>query len=102
MSNTPADLATRVLDVRRRVADAAVAAGRDPASVRLVAVSKLQPVEAVAAAHAAGQRDFGENYAQELRDKSRALPALLASTGGAGASTGEGRPIWHFIGPMFK
>jgi pyridoxal phosphate enzyme (YggS family) len=79
-----AHIAERLRAVRARVAEAAVAAGRDPSTVRLVAVSKLQPAAAVAAALAAGQRDFGENYAQELRDKARAL---------AGAT-------WHFLGPL--
>jgi pyridoxal phosphate enzyme (YggS family) len=44
--------------------------------VELVAVSKLQPPELIRAAYAAGQRHFGENYAQELRDKAQALADL--------------------------
>jgi len=47
------------------MAAAAGTAGRDPSSIRLVAVSKTFPAEAVRAAHAAGQRDFGENRVQE-------------------------------------
>jgi hypothetical protein len=62
--------------VQARIAAAAVAAGRSPADVQLLAVSKLQPPEALRAAHAAGHRDFGENYAQELRDKAEALADL--------------------------
>jgi PLP dependent protein len=58
-------------------------AGRS--DVTLLAVSKTMPAEDVAAALAAGQRDFAENYAQELRDKREEL--------GAG-------PRWHFIGPL--
>ena len=73
--------------VRARMAAACARAGRDPASVTLVAVSKLQPLEQVQAALAAGQRDFGENYAQELRDKAAAL-----------ASVADLR--WHAIGPL--
>jgi len=48
--------------VRRRIIAAARVAGRDPAGIRLVAVSKQQPADAIRAAHSAGQRDFGENY----------------------------------------
>jgi len=50
--------------------------GRDPSSVRLVAVSKTFPVEAVREAWEAGQRDFGENKVQEGLEKSRALAEL--------------------------
>ena len=70
--------------VRAGIARACAGAGRDPASVRLVAVSKTQPLEAVRAAAAAGQVLFGENYAQELREKAAALPELE----------------WHFIGAL--
>ena len=52
-------------DVRSRIARAAHAAGRDPDAVRLLAVSKTFPAEAVRAVHALGQREFGENYVQE-------------------------------------
>ena len=84
MSGAPSPLLERLAVVRGEVAEAARQAGRDPASVRLLAVSKLQPIEAVAAALAAGQTAFGENYAQELRDKARALPGMR----------------WHFLGPL--
>ncbi len=81
---------TRNLEiVRTRVAQAARAAGRGPDAVRLLAVSKTKPVEEIAAAMAAGQVDFGENYAQELRDKR----ALFVAQGGP-------QPRWHFIGPL--
>jgi len=76
----------RLEAVRARIAAAADRAGRDPESVRLVAVSKQQPVEAIAAAAAAGQAEFGENYVQEGVAKIAAL---------------RGRPlIWHFIGRL--
>ncbi|MFL5261134.1 MAG: YggS family pyridoxal phosphate-dependent enzyme [Anaeromyxobacteraceae bacterium] len=58
-----------------------------PAGVTLVAVSKTQPAEAIREAYAAGQRDFGENYAQEWRDKAAALADL------------DGL-VWHFIGAL--
>jgi pyridoxal phosphate enzyme (YggS family) len=73
--------------VRARIARAAEAAGRDPDSVRLLAVSKLQPASMVRAATAAGQREFGENYVQEGIDKIEAL----ADVPGLG---------WHFIGQL--
>jgi pyridoxal phosphate enzyme (YggS family) len=70
--------------VRERIEAACDRAGRDPASVRLVAVSKTQPVQAVLEAFTAGQAAFGENYAQELREKAHALPEA----------------DWHFIGAL--
>ncbi len=79
-------IARRLEDVRRRLRLAEAAAARAPGAVRLVAVSKSMPAEDIRAALAAGQRDFGENYAQELRDKRAALLALA--------------PAWHFIGPL--
>lgn len=70
--------------VRRRIIAAAQVAGRDPAGIRLVAVSKQQPADAIRAAHTAGQRDFGENYLQEARPKLAALHGMAIT--------------WHFIG----
>ncbi len=88
------EIAARLGDVRARVAAAAAAAGRAPGDVTLIAVSKKMPPDDVAAALAAGQLDFGENYAQELRDKRAALDVAAASgTAVAGAR-------WHFIGPL--
>jgi pyridoxal phosphate enzyme (YggS family) len=84
------ELARNLAHVRERVRRAEQAAGRAPGSVRLVAVSKTMPATDVVAALAAGQRDFGENYAQELRDK---RAAVAAAPGGAEAR-------WHFIGPL--
>ena len=72
---------------RDRIARAARAAGRDPASVRLVAVSKTQPADAVRAAWTLGQRAFGENYVQEAAAKRAALGDL------AGLE-------WRLIGPL--
>ena len=73
--------------VEARVAAACARAGRPRESVTLVAVSKLHPPELIREAHALGQRVFGENYAQELRDKHAALSDL------AGLE-------WHAIGPV--
>ncbi|TMH68453.1 MAG: YggS family pyridoxal phosphate-dependent enzyme [Betaproteobacteria bacterium] len=70
-----------------RIADAAQAAGRDRNSVKLLAVSKTFPPEAVRSVYALGQRAFGENYVQEAIEKQRALAGL--------------RDIeWHLIGPL--
>ncbi len=62
----------RLQAVTERIAAAARAAGRDPASVFLLCVSKTHPAEAVLAMHAAGPTAFGENYAQELAAKAQA------------------------------
>ena len=78
------DVASGLASVRGRIAAACSRAGRDPATVRLVAVTKTKPVEMLRQAFAAGQKTFGENYAQELREKAEALP---------GAE-------WHFIGAL--
>src|SRR5262245_46799491 len=62
-------IAQRLTDIRGRIPSAAHSAGRDPSSVRLVAVSKTFPLESIAEAAAAGQRDFGENRVQEALQK---------------------------------
>ena len=69
-------IAERLAATCERIAAAARRAGRNEASVRLVAVSKKHPPEAIAEAYAAGQRDFGENYPQELVHKAEALRHL--------------------------
>jgi pyridoxal phosphate enzyme (YggS family) len=79
-------IATRLQTVRARIAAACHAAGRDPASVSLLAVSKTFGPDAVRAAHAAGQTAFGENYIQEGVEKITALTDLPLQ--------------WHCIGPM--
>jgi PLP dependent protein len=58
-------IADRLTEVRSRIAAAAQSAGRDPASVRLIAVSKTIPADVIRSAYEAGQRDFGENRVQE-------------------------------------
>jgi PLP dependent protein len=71
-----------------RIAAACSAAGRDPATVHLLAVTKTQPAEVVLAAVAAGQHAFGENYVQEALAKMAALADLRP------------RLQWHLIGPL--
>jgi pyridoxal phosphate enzyme (YggS family) len=80
-------VATRLAAVREQIQAAAARAGRTPGSVRLVAVSKTHPAEAVDAAAAAGQTMFGESRVQEARDKIPACPPGLD---------------WHFIGHLQK
>jgi pyridoxal phosphate enzyme (YggS family) len=64
---------TGLADVSQRIEAAAQAAGRDPAGVTLVAVSKMQPPDRIEAALAAGQRIFGENRVQEAQSRWPAL-----------------------------
>jgi pyridoxal phosphate enzyme (YggS family) len=74
--------------VRERIVTACTAAGRDPASVHLLAVSKTFPADVVREAQAAGQVAFGENYVQEGVAKIEALADL------------RGKLEWHCIGPL--
>lgn len=62
-------IANRLLEIRQRMRTAAERAGRDPAQVQLVAVSKTHPISAIGEAIAAGQTDFGENRLEELAEK---------------------------------
>ena len=78
----------KLQQVQARIVTACTASGRDPASVRLLAVSKTFPPEALREAHAAGQRAFGENYVQEGLAKIEALADLRADI------------QWHCIGPL--
>ncbi|HTP62420.1 MAG TPA: YggS family pyridoxal phosphate-dependent enzyme [Burkholderiales bacterium] len=72
--------------VRQRINRAAQAAGRDPRSVTLLAVSKTHPAALLEQALASGQRCFGENYVQEALEKMEALPGAAAE--------------WHMVGPL--
>ncbi|HYQ18217.1 MAG TPA: YggS family pyridoxal phosphate-dependent enzyme [Polyangiaceae bacterium] len=69
-------IASALEEIRSRLRAAALANARPADSVKLIAVSKLQPAEAIREAYAAGQRDFGENYVQELVQKAEALRDL--------------------------
>ena len=77
-------IAENLARVQERIRAACSRAARDPDTVKLVAVSKGQPIEAVLLAFAAGQTAFGENYAQQLHEKADALPEAE----------------WHFIGAL--
>jgi pyridoxal phosphate enzyme (YggS family) len=80
------DIAASLAAIRQRIAAAAAAAGRDPGSVRLLAVSKTFDADHVRAAYAAGQRDFGENKVQEALQKIEATADLSIR--------------WHLIGHL--
>jgi pyridoxal phosphate enzyme (YggS family) len=83
---TAREISDRLEQVQGRIADAVRLAGRESESVRLVLASKTQPPAAVAAAFAAGARDFGENYVQEAVTKRAAL--------------GQRDIRWHLIGHL--
>lgn len=78
-------LASRLTAAQQRLAEAARLAGRDPATIGLLAVSKTQSADIVQAAYDAGLRAFGENYIQEAMAKQPLLPADIE---------------WHCIGPV--
>ena len=86
-------IADRLTEIRGRIATAAQSAGRDPASVRLVAVSKTFPIESVREAFEAGARDFGENRVQEALQKVEL--ALQKIEGSADHSI-----RWHLLGHL--
>ncbi len=80
-----AELADRYAAVVGRIDAAATRAGRDPDDVMLVAVSKGRNVSMIRRLYDVGHRDFGENRAQELREKVPELPLDIR---------------WHFVGPL--
>ncbi|MDF9618313.1 YggS family pyridoxal phosphate-dependent enzyme [Pseudomonas entomophila] len=79
-------LAENISAISARIDTAAKVAGRDPASIQLLAVSKTKPASAIREAHGSGLCDFGENYLQEALTKQQELSDLPL--------------IWHFIGPI--
>jgi len=86
LTSVMSTIAENIANVRERIKRAAEVAGRDPAAITLLAVSKTRPAGDIREAWAAGQRDVGENYLQEALDKMAELQDL---------------PLhWHFIGPI--
>lgn len=79
-------IAENIAKVGARIREAAQASQRNLADIGLLAVSKTKPAKAIREAHAAGLRDFGENYLQEALEKQTQLTDLPL--------------IWHFIGPI--
>jgi pyridoxal phosphate enzyme (YggS family) len=85
-SSRSSDIASRLAQVRARIGEAAVRAGRRPADIRLIAVSKTFPVEDVLSAYDAGQLDFGENRVQDALQKAH--------------RTADTAIRWHLIGHL--
>lgn len=86
MLTGPQNLAENLRQVRLRIETAARTAGRDPAGVTLIGVSKTHPVSAIRAAVAAGLTDLGENYVQEAAEKIGEVADVAVT--------------WHFIGAL--
>lgn len=91
MGTLTQEIAGRYDEVCAQVAAAARAAGRDPDSVTIVAVTKTWPAEVVVAAHEAGMRHIGENRPEELAEKRVEVEAQLGPASGL---------TWHLIGPL--
>ena len=83
MTNT---LHQNISQIRSRLSKATDAANRELDSVKLIAVSKTKPANAIKAIYDTGQRDFGENYVSEAVEKISALKSLDI--------------CWHFLGPL--
>lgn len=86
MDSIPTNIAPHIKECRDRISRASARAGRNPESVLLVAVSKLQSIDTIVAAISGGCVTFGENYVQELREK-QSDPRLAEVS-------------WHFIGHL--
>ena len=80
------DLNQNISKIRNRLSNAIHAAQREQDSVKLIAVSKTKPAEAIKAVYDSGQRDFGENYVSEAVEKMSVLKPLDI--------------CWHFLGPL--
>ncbi len=93
MGVTAGGIGERLAAVRDRMVRACERSGRDPGEVRLIAVSKGQPAEAVIEALVAGQVDFGENRVQEALGK---MAGVVEATNERGLP----RPVWHLIGHL--
>ncbi len=89
MNNATGDsIARNLAQVQEHIAEAALRAGRDPAAITLVAVTKTHPAETIIAAYQAGARDFGENRVGEGATK---IPAVRDAIAGP-------QPKWHMVG----
>lgn len=84
--SSPQTITANIAALRQRIVQSASDAGRDPAEITLLAVSKTRSAEEVAVALDAGLTQIGENYLQEAIDKQAALQGRNA--------------CWHFIGPI--
>ncbi len=84
------DIESRLLAIKEQIASHARQTGREPEQIKLLAVSKTKPVEAIQTAYQAGQRLFGESYVQEAVTKVQYLKNQPDYSG----------IEWHFIGPL--
>jgi hypothetical protein len=91
-------IAANLERIRNEIADACARAHRDPASVALMAVSKMHPAEVILEAHAAGQRLFGENRVQEWQSKLPQLTTLFETTRSVPPAANSASV--HLIGPL--
>ena len=85
------DLESNLKNINQRIKEAAERSGRDPYDIKLVAVTKRVETQRIEQALALGIDTFGENYAQEFRDKSKILAEKL-----------DDKINWHFIGRLQK
>ncbi|MBP9518486.1 MAG: YggS family pyridoxal phosphate-dependent enzyme, partial [Fervidobacterium sp.] len=83
MNLSQSDIRQNFQNVLEKIRFHAEKVGREPDEIKVVAVTKTHPIEVVRAAYEIGMRVFGENYAQELRDKAKNMPEDIQ---------------WHFIG----
>ena len=84
------NIKNNIIEIKRRISEAAERVGRDPEEVRILGVTKKKSSEDIIEALKSGLHEFGENYAQEFRDKYNELD-------------GKSRDIrWHFIGHLQK
>lgn len=88
MVSRPSSIEQNLRRVRERIAEAALRAGRDPAEITLVAVTKTFPPEVILEGYAVGLRHFGENRPEEGAEK---IPIVNAAVPGP-------RPTWHMVG----
>jgi len=86
---TVEDIRANWQEVTEKANNAALKAGRKPGDIQIIAVSKTHPKEVIINALKAGIKVFGENYAQELRDKHKDIPEVAGI-----------KPEWHFIGHL--
>jgi pyridoxal phosphate enzyme (YggS family) len=93
--NPDVDIPTNLKQVQERIQAAARRAGRDPAEVTLVGVTKTYPIEMMQIAYRAGLRHFGENRVEEGQLKIPVFDEWLATSPEA-----DERPTWHMIGHL--
>lgn len=96
-SASESQLGARLDEVRNRIEASARRAGRDPAEITLIAVSKTHPADVIARAIDAGARDLGENRVQEAEEKIAEIARLHLASADFGS---ERRVRWHLIGHL--